>query len=276
MPRKILSDEQEAEVISRYLDRETPKNMALEYGVNICTIYNVLKRNNIDRHRGAFSIDHAFFDELREDSLYWAGFIAADGSINRQKGNTADRVVIGLSVKDIDHLVKFRSYVKAEQYKIQEYNSTNYGNHPACRIAVRSQRIVDRLEDLNVKGPNISKDLTDSRHFWRGAIDGDGYVTKSSNRYSIGLTGQHYILEPYREFLYTHLGIHANIMGNGKNSYKIATSGNPGARVMRYIYGDSDVYLDRKKKRAYEILAWNEAHPPGKYERKPRNGDPYR
>ena len=278
MPPSKLTTYQVEEIINRYLNNETYKQISVDYCVDPSTIRNVLIRNNIDRRkvgRQLFPANHKCFDDLTEHSLYWLGFIAADGHINVQKNNTS-RIMIGLAYKDVGHLEKFKEFTGAVDNKIQDYYHGKDGHLRAARISVRSKEITDRLIELGVKGPKLSTDLTDSRHFWRGAIDGDGYVTQSGNRYSIALTGQHYILEPYKEFLYNHIGIESNIGVNGVNSFKVATSGNPGTRVMRYIYGDSNVYLDRKKKRAYEILAWNEANPPGKYERKSRDGDPYR
>lgn len=260
MPIKALTTEQEQTIIGRYLDREAVKDISLDYGVHQDTIYNVLRRNSVPRrtrHDRTFPVNHDSFDDLSEESMYWAGFIAADGNINKGPGNTVSRVLLRLAVKDINHLHKFKEFLNAHQSAVTEYQAKNpTGSVPACRIQIRSKQITDRLTDLGVKGPVLSDELTGSRHFWRGMVDGDGYITSpEASKPKINLVGQKYILEPYQQFLRDTLDLDISILSNGPSSFQVAASGRTGVRVTKHLYEDNVISLDRKQKRAEAYLS---------------------
>lgn len=258
MVRTRLTLTQEKEIIDRYLDKESPDTICVDYKVQRNAVYNVLRRNSIPtlgRESRAFPVNHEKFDNLSEKAMYWAGFISADGHINRQKDCTA-RVDIQLSGKDKDHLAKFKKFVEADRTVLREYMSnTSYGSFSVVRLDIKSKRITDRLDELGIKGPNIDRELINSRHFWRGVIDGDGYISKDPGYPSLELAGQLYTLEPYKEFLKTYLDIDAKIHRiKGKNSYRIKTAGRRGLKAIEYIYSDNKESLDRKQIRANLII----------------------
>lgn len=178
MTKNILTPEQETIIISRYLAMESCTKISKDFGVHSGTIRNVLIRNEIPlRSPGpiGFTMNHKCFDVLTEESLYWMGFITADGSITKQKGST-NRLAIGLQQSDRGHIEKFLKFAEASVYSINDYDHGPEKKHKASSVAIRSGVITRRLEELGVKGTIPHEDLTNSRHYWRGAVDGDGYI----------------------------------------------------------------------------------------------------
>lgn len=253
VPRRKISIEDEKEIIDRYLSQETPDTICKDFNVVRGTIYDVLKRNNVPTigyERRLSALDHKSFEELTEDALYWSGFIAADGHINHK--NVTPRLEIMLAYQDRAHLEKLRSFVKAKKDKVVDRNNNGY---PASRFSFKSKDICNRLEFLGIKGPDLSNELSSERHFWRGVIDGDGWISKDTNYLAIELAGQPYLLERYREFLRESFSISPKMRKDStKNSYKVKLGGRTGYPVVDYLYTDSSIFLDRKKKRADEYV----------------------
>lgn len=248
MTRKLTND-QILEVISSYTDGESGVSLGKRFGVSRPAIYSLLRTRDIPRRTvedRLLPVNQGSFDELTEDSLYWAGFIAADGSIIQPKRSSARVLKISLAEKDRDHLVKFRQFLGSD-HKITDYtNKSPFGDSRISSFSITSDYICTRLSALGVKSSVLSQDLTDSRHFWRGVMDGDGSLGKRPERTYISLYGQMYTMNYYQEFLKKHLNIEANIHSHG-SIYKIVLSSGVAGNVMDYLYRDANVYLDRKQ-----------------------------
>jgi len=115
------------------------------------------------------NVDHHIFKNKNSESLYWAGFIAADGNICNSYLN------IGLMESDINHLIKFKEWIKADT-KVRLKAKTK-----SCYFAIKNPVM---CEDILKYGIYPRKSLTydpplfceQSVDFWRGMIDGDGHV----------------------------------------------------------------------------------------------------
>ena len=122
------------------------------------------------------SLNEAVFDVITEESAYWVGFLMADGNISYKR----ERPIIALHLKETDlpHLEKFRMFL-GSSHKIGHYVNKRFGNS-SCSLSFSSERIATRLAEYGVVvrkcfvGKSIG--LQDSKHFWRGVIDGDGHL----------------------------------------------------------------------------------------------------
>ncbi|MFA5048454.1 MAG: LAGLIDADG family homing endonuclease [Patescibacteria group bacterium] len=117
-----------------------------------------------------YSLNESIFSTINAESCYWAGFIAADGTIYD------NMVKIVLHKKDIKHVELFLNFVMGN-YKIK-----NIGKY--CEVCIYSKQIVDDLlHNFNVfKKKSLTIDLPDLsscmiRHYIRGYFDGDGCIT---------------------------------------------------------------------------------------------------
>lgn len=113
------------------------------------------------------------------ESLYWIGFILADGHI------ADNRLVISLSIKDIEHLQKFKDFIGYTK-EIVKYNNM-------CRISIKDIDIFEKLcikfdithnKTYNPPNINIFDSLTIHEQYCliAGFIDGDGSIKKLKNR----------------------------------------------------------------------------------------------
>lgn len=131
-------------------------------------------------------INDSIFSEYTPESAYWAGFTAADGSVD-----TKYRFRFYLSLKDVGHLYKLKHFLGAE-HKVSENEKRD-----RCSFELTNKKIVNDLNDKYNIIPNKSYILTyplqmprelDS-HFIRGYWDGDGTLCESfSNKNSTTAT----------------------------------------------------------------------------------------
>ncbi|HEU4887973.1 MAG TPA: LAGLIDADG family homing endonuclease [Thermoanaerobaculia bacterium] len=123
------------------------------------------------------AINEAAFDELNSTASYFVGLLASDGCVG---GSEPNRVSIKLAVDDIAMIRSLKAFLGSSATLSVQPRRGN--SRPQAGIQVRSARLVQRLTRLGV-GPHKSltlvirdKALLQSRHFWRGVIDGDGTV----------------------------------------------------------------------------------------------------
>jgi len=185
------------------------------------------------------------FDLIDDDSAYWLGFMYADGYITNPETTTA--IGILLKESDIHHLEKFKEFLKAPQ-KI--YHDEKYGN---VKIKIGSQRLHQKLMDwgftnnksYDAKPPEF---LKYNRHFWRGMIDGDGYVGIVNSYPRIHLCGTKEIVDGFKDFI-IQSGIitEANVRKeNDKELHTFYVTSEKAKQVGKLLYTKADTYLDRK------------------------------
>jgi hypothetical protein len=151
------------------------------------------------RKKRKYNINDDAFNELSPESCYWAGFFAADGNI--AKNNIG--MTLSLSIKDKDHLEKFKNFLKTE-YPIKERLAQEV--FMQCIIQFRSEKIVNDLyyfynitprKSLTLEPPNI-KDPYLQDCFIIGYLDGDGsiglYKSKRQKSLHISALGTENIL----------------------------------------------------------------------------------
>lgn len=214
------------------------------------TIVEILRRGGItpeprfDPHR-KYAVNETAFDCLdNEQSLYWTGFIMAEGSVNR----VSLRVQIG--VRDIDHLEKMRLFLTDHPIEIR--NNPGYGG-PICLLSVNSIRMAQTLANYGiVKGRGnfiklqhfIPNDL--EQHFIRGFLDGDGCI---STNHSIGFLGQPDILTWIKDILVRNANASSSpTIRQRKGICEISWGGKIQIlRLANCIYKDATIWLERKR-----------------------------
>jgi len=220
------------------ISRPVIKEKIVEMGLEIRPAY-------IQRRR--HSCDYEFFRKIdTETKAYWLGFIVADGSIGKETKNLA----IGLAIRDLDHLFKFKEHLNATQ--------PIWTSKKACRIAISG---LEMMRDLSVYGVVPNKTFTAHvpsgipshlmRHFWRGMVDGDGslYYTKKSRQWSLGLVGTYDLVSGFREEAKNICGTKANLYPHYTTPgiYYFCVGGNIMVKKLsNWLYEEAPVFLDRK------------------------------
>src|SRR6202012_4195146 len=83
--------------------------MADKLNISIDSISKYMKLFNIEyeqHYKGIYTCDHNFFSQDTEQSFYLAGFVAADGSLQKRKYSKILKIT--LSEKDQSHLEKIK------------------------------------------------------------------------------------------------------------------------------------------------------------------------
>ena len=131
------------------------------------------------------TIDETVFDAITEQSAYWVGNLMADGNIYTGKtGNP--RIALTLAERDREHLVKFRKFLNCSNRILLKISRLKGKIWNQYTLRFSSKRIAEKLIEFGV---TARKSLTakvigleDNKHFWRGVIDGDGYIKNKDGK----------------------------------------------------------------------------------------------
>lgn len=267
--QKLIDLAIEEYVNTSIYDRSITK-LSDKYGINRKTIIKYLNERNIEitNTHGKIPFREDAFDFIdTEEKAYWLGFMYADGYIT-SKGN---RIGLSLSIKDIDHLKKFNTFLNyskgmnitdSHQFGSKEKYNKNGELMQMVSTVITNQHM---WESLNALGcvPNKSLILTFPeerlfksknliRHFIRGYVDGDGtlgvYQHSSSNanlEASLLIVGT----KPFLEGIQNYLGIKGFLMQKpncSDNTYRLGYSTKKAENVADILYKDATIYLSRK------------------------------
>lgn len=213
-------------------------------------------------HARTYFFNKNYFSTIdTPDKAYWLGFITADGSVDHKA------LHIRLSTKDDTHLQKLLDSIGSDASI--EYTRNNH-NRPCVRIRVFS---VEMIQDLASHGIMPNKTWTVApwsgpfeleRHYWRGVVDGDGWITTGSNGntkrfYTVGLCGNLQIATGFQSFVYKHVGRFVPLVEKQlrtKTFYQVAYTGTHAAKeVCQLLDYENGIALDRKHAKALEIIA---------------------
>ena len=217
------------------------------------------------RRTRKYAIDHHFFDVIdTEETAYWLGFITADGCIPRPH-----TITINLKAADAGHLEKLGAALSSD-YPITPSGS----GKPSAGIVRWQASSVPLVRALGILGITPRKSATAAswngpaglmRHYWRGMIDGDGGMGLFSMRRSspksqwrIYLTGSRACAEAFARWASDICGSRAQPrpQNHSRECWYWAVGGNRMTPlVVRELYGDCTVSLDRKQALADTILA---------------------
>ncbi len=242
------------EIIREYKSGVSARKLGFKYDVADVTIASLLKRHDVfirnrSNAKRTNQINENAFDKITEESAYWIGFILADGNVHQAK-KRSKQLNIGLAEKDWEHLEKFKKFIGS--------NKPLYYNNKAVFISISSNRIVEKLAEYNIvpRKSNIAKvpdQLKNNRHFWRGMIDGDGWVTLTKQGYPcIGLCGTIDVVQNFINIV----GKNAKIGVRGNNFSETRYYATTGQAVVKFLYDNSTIYLNRKYENYQKICLW--------------------
>lgn len=220
----------------------------------------------VQNGKGVSYIKCAAFDRLTPEASYWIGFLYADGHIEKAPRT---KVSLTLSGKDKDHLDKLNDFIGG-QVNIRNVTPKDPTKNPApgqvnfegeyYRLAFSNERIHQRLQSLgftNNKTYDLKphESLKYSRDFWRGVVDGDGWVCYTNesrydgryNRISLGLSGTQETVETFVEFLNINSIPTRATPYKGKGEvFSVEIRGSYADQALSLLYDESCVHLDRK------------------------------
>jgi len=252
-----LSELDKVNIVNEYIKGENMHQIALKYNVTSASLSSILKVRGIKsrppsvtRRKLAIN-ENAFENLLDEATAYWLGFLMADGSIYKRKYGYS--ITLALQKRDKEHLQKFKEFLNAE-HEIKELKE-------CFRITIVSKKLAEQLIDLGVVPRKSYEDsmvpeiLLKSKHFWRGVIDGDGFIGIYDRKAVLGLAGRYWLIY---YFLYYCISVCPFILKNRickikDNFFGVRFSCNTAKFLILYFYKNSSIFLNRKK-RIVEII----------------------
>lgn len=249
---------------NEYLKCKSVYSVSSVFNVSSATIWRRIKEyeklNNINNLTPfKYTSNDNFFSQNTPESFYWAGFIAADGCINKH----GKKLSIGLSYKDKELLEKFKKCInytgpiRFKEDKIGRGGKTNY-------IDIFNKQIINDLARFNIV-PRKSLTLTFPEwliehelvnHFMRGYFDGDGCIYRMKNNYPYFMVyGTEKFLIEYKKILVENCKLNDNKIHKLPSIYSLNYGGYENVeKVRNFIYNNvtEDMVLDRKYKKFFK------------------------
>lgn len=241
-------------IVEDYLHSNlTLRELEKKYHCERRSITKILKQLNIRIRNRYHDVElKNYFDSIdSEEAAYWFGFLFADGTItyNGKADCIRYAVELGLCEKDLQHIMKFCSFLGVSENRIHRRESSK-----SYRVMVYSKRLCTNLynmglvnnktynADINVILQNVPDNFL--KDFLRGYFDGDGHF---GNGISIGFTSLYKetvikILEKFNIF-------ESNVRVVQKQNTKavsVLLKKKDSARLLFTMYNGSKIYLDRK------------------------------
>jgi intein-encoded DNA endonuclease-like protein len=255
--RKSVISIPKDELEKAYLELKSTRKVAQKFNCSAPTIASLLRKYEIkilsDGAARQYSVNDNFFSVDTPQSFYWAGFLAADGNIDKN----LYRLTIKLSQKDLSHLELFKKHLLSDaKIFFKKEKLSIYGS---CYIRVSSNKLInDLINKFNVT-PNKTKTFKMNdwtlnhkfvNHFIRGYIDGDGSytITDRGKTFKISLLGNLEFMMQFKSLMENKCLTNINKIILHKNMHYVSYTGNKQcAKIIKFLFQDAGgTFLKRK------------------------------
>jgi hypothetical protein len=206
------------------------------------------------------SVDENYFSVIdSERKAYWLGLIWTDGCIcirNNGLRNSDYNLSLSLQNQDRSILEELKKDLKSTFLLLPHGRNKNY-----TLFTVYSKKLIQDLQSLGcharksltIKPPIIEDNLR--RHFWRGAIDGDGTLgLLPGGIHFFDYCGSLYMVLGFRNFVGQETRLYRKIQQKG-NIYKVSYRRLALIKQICFIlYSNSEISIKRKRNSALVLL----------------------
>ena len=266
MPSKIVSESTRQAMVAAYYAGATMKEAAAPFGLSWMACRFALRRadaqprSRSEAHR-KYKLDEGVFVSIdTEQKAYWLGFLLADGTLTTNGAGTPVGCTISLAAADVDHLVKWKAACRSDHPIVFRSVVVAGVSYKTATVSIYSQRMASALvgygvvpaKSLIARPCNVDGPL--QRHYWRGVLDGDGFIGRAGGKWTLGLVGTRAVVAGFQSFLLSHglrlrgrVRPHQNIW-----TFRISGMALP-QEVGHLLWNGATVYLDRKHRRYVEM-----------------------
>lgn len=229
-------------------DNKTLKDIGKQLGVSHWTVLSRLKKMGIKKNTRHKISNPSFFNTFTKENCYWAGFIAADGSIHKNRNTVA----VEIKYEDESHLYKLCSMVGRDNGIWHRDRKKNNKIYKASAISLECISFKKSLSDNFNITSNKSQTLRPPEnipqeylhHFIRGYIDGDGSIGwhKFNNKPRLNIcSGSEQFLQWIVDNIKknTTTGDPSVRSVKNKNLYVVEFVGNQVYNILDWLYKDS-------------------------------------
>lgn len=267
MKTNKLTEEFKPKIIELYVDKMYGASKVSDIlNIPVNQIRQFLREENLTRSPGTtklYTCNEAYFHEIdKEHKAYWLGVLYADGNVSKECATHSGHII--LSSKDTSWIELFK---KGIRYNGKTYQEThNVFKKTISKVKINSDSMFSDLceigcipaKSLIIRIPAIPQNLI--RHFIRGYFDGDGTVgiyrntPKGTTKVlrSGFCSGSREFLEAITCYLPTNMRTVKK--ASNRNLFQIMFSTNDSIALYEYLYSDSTIWLDRKRKKFEEFL----------------------
>lgn len=265
-----LPEEQEAEIVKRYVAGEGSTTIGKDYGITKARVWGVLRRHKItirSKSEGhhAFKVNESAFSSTEEPSAYWAGFLMADGCISIPDGPKTwqPAVILQLAEKDKNHLEAYKAFIEAEHSIMRRsYFNAEGKEIVSYRLSVVSRPLVDSLIKFGVVPHKTNRTkaceaLLFNRHFWRGVVDGDGHIgakCAQENRVFFNVLASAPLANQFISFCSKMVPGSRGAVLKRKGCFRVSYNGEDAWKILKLLYENVHHALWRKQKHAMAIV----------------------
>lgn len=268
-PRSRYTNEFKEEICNIYLKQDINiKDLAAKLKTDPKMITSVLVENGLYQKRKPYIYNESFFDVIdTEQKSYWLGFLYADAWISDYGQYTCQ---LSLNTKDRKHVEKFQNIICPEKPIIDSEIKKTNRIYYSSSYKFSNKHIVTQLinkgcvpnKSLILEFPNRDI-LPDNlvRHFIRGYVDGDGTIAsypkgKSFSLY-FGVVGTLNFLSAMQDIFDREIESYTKVKLQQRAKTKALALQKAGKAstfdIMKFLYNDATVYLDRKYNKFLEI-----------------------
>lgn len=208
-----------------------------------------------------YNINEKYFENIdNEEKAYWLGFLYADGCVRFHKKRSG-HLKLKLKQSDKKWIEKFNlclnsTYPIKDGMEILKHNNKEYKCFYSV-VNIYNTKMVKDLYNLGcmnnktqkIRLPELNIELM--RHFIRGYFDGDGCISKMSvgyNCYGLSIVSNTNFILDVKKHLEDIFDANFSYKQNKKYSVLIISDRENRENFYHYIYKNSTIYLERKKK----------------------------
>jgi SAM-dependent methyltransferase len=257
---KRFSPAEIAAVCAAYAGGESTTTLAARYGKSDTAIRKVLTREHVPR-RDASEVRRKWrprvelFLDPGPEALYWIGVLLSDGWVIDSEGSP--RVGVGMVAPHGEYLARFAEFLGSPRPPRRKRRKTG---RDFISWSIRSRALAEALAPWGVvprKSLNVAPHptLADSPDFWRGMIDGDGYVKTGEAIPAVGITGTWATCMAFARWAHRVFPEHlATVQVCNRKSFCVSLAGEPAKAALRALYNREGPALAAKRLRALDAL----------------------
>lgn len=210
--RKVLPEHIQP-LIDRYQTGESARKICLDFPFSEDAALKVLRDFDIPiktRKEIRFSMGHsfnenAFSDVEEQECAYFYGWLLTDGNIKETK--YGHQVSIELGLKDIQILESLKAYIgNGNSIRVRHRSDIRQDKiYSQCSFAFQYEPVTAKLMDLGLEPRKSKKEVCPeeflyNRHFWRGVLEGDGYLSKVETHNKMQICGSETLCNQWKDY----------------------------------------------------------------------------
>jgi len=190
-PYKKVKPEHVPVLIERYEGGESARKICIDLPFSEDIAFKVLRDFGVaikTRKENRFSMgctinEQAFSDIDEPECAYFFGWLLTDGNLRKTKYGYS--VSLSLNAKDIAVVESLAKYVaNGNKVSVRERLDKRTNKvYSTCSFNFADSRLLDKLMQLGLEERKSTKEVCpdvflENRDFWRGVLEGDGYLSK--------------------------------------------------------------------------------------------------